>query len=243
MVDRAVRFSEVDSTRFGARIFRANVLLATDVAPILADCRGDGAEMLIVRCPSDRIGVVQELQRAGASLMDTLVYFRASVPESPGATLPPGIDVRPFQASDLPALTDVTREAFNHYFGHYHADSRLNPQLATEGYVEWCMGLTSLADTTMKVVTDRREVLGYLATRRADQDRSAEIVLNAVAPRAQGRGLYGWLVKDALADCARYTEREIRASTQLQNVAPQKVWVRNGFEPQEAYYTFHFWFV
>jgi len=31
-------------------------------------------------------------------------------------------------------------------------------------------------------------------------------------------------------------------STQITNVAVQKVWIRLGFEPSKSYYTFHKWF-
>jgi hypothetical protein len=31
-------------------------------------------------------------------------------------------------------------------------------------------------------------------------------------------------------------------STQITNVAVQKVWTRLGFEPSRSYYTFHKWF-
>jgi hypothetical protein len=58
---------------------------------------------------------------------------------------------------------------------------------------------------------------------------------------AQGNGLYDALVKGALADCRVHGEQCVKVSTQLANLAPQKVWVRSGFELEQAHYTFHYW--
>lgn len=42
--------------------------------------------------------------------------------------------------------------------------------------------------------------------------------------------------------CLDNSMKEMVVSTQITNLAVQKVWVRLGFEPYRFYYTFHKWF-
>jgi len=67
-------------------------------------------------------------------------------------------------------------------------------------------------------------------------------VLNGVDPVFKGRGVYGMLVKHALAlakssGCAR-----VITSTQINNYAVQKVWSTLGMVHIRSLYTFHKWF-
>ena len=70
-----------------------------------------------------------------------------------------------------------------------------------------------------------------------------EIVLNAVRPESQGHGLYPALVIAALHRSVELEAVRCIVSTQVGNVAAQKVWVRTGFEPSHAVHTFHLWLV
>ena len=74
-----------------------------------------------------------------------------------------------------------------------------------------------------------------------DYEQEAEIVLNAVHPGAQRTGLYGALVEAALGWARRAGASKVVVSTQVNNVAPQRAWVRHGFEPACSLHTFHLW--
>jgi ribosomal protein S18 acetylase RimI-like enzyme len=241
--DPLARPSIPDTDRFGKRIYRAEVRELYEVGRLLAECAAAGAELLMVRCSAQRLDLAQELERAGAVLTDTLVYFQASTAGRPAVAAPAGLEVRSFEADDWPALEGAARSAFEHFGGHYHADSRLDANQATEGYVDWFR--RSITDRDFRVLVAARAglPLGFLTLRRAALERPAEIVLNAVSPAAQRQGVYDALVKAALVDCRSHDEARVITSTQLANVAPQKVWIRNGFEPFQAQYTFHHWFV
>jgi GNAT superfamily N-acetyltransferase len=69
-----------------------------------------------------------------------------------------------------------------------------------------------------------------------------EGVLNAVAPAAQGRGLYRALLLEALRWCEGRGATRMVISTQLTNLGVQRVWCLLGFVPSHAFYTFHCWF-
>jgi ribosomal protein S18 acetylase RimI-like enzyme len=139
-------------------------------------------------------------------------------------------------------VAEIAAAAFAGYGGHYHADPRLDRAAADATYSDWARrscAVPGVADRVW-VVEDEGEVAGFL-TLRVNGPAETEIVLNAVHPDRQRRGLYGRLVAAALAaSLDRGAERCI-VSTQLTNVPVQKSWVRLGFEPAYAFHTFHLW--
>lgn len=80
------------------------------------------------------------------------------------------------------------------------------------------------------------------ATLRLNSQEEGEGVLFAVHPEAQGRGIYRALILEGMRWCMQQKVASMVVSTQITNIAVQKVWVRAGFEPSHAYYTFHVWF-
>jgi GNAT superfamily N-acetyltransferase len=237
-----VRYSEIDTKRFGRRIFRAALDCPEDVALVWQECAAAGAEMLIVRCSSTRTDVAQQVETRGARLMDTIVCFERDLAREPQAVTTSSVVVRAGAGGDLPVLETTAREAFTGYLGHYHADPRLDGRLATEGYVDWFRHTTAAPDHLVLVALLSDVPVGFLSLRFGANEEAADIALNAVAPSAQRKGVYDALVKGALRECERRAVGQVRAATQLQNIAPQKVWIRNGFEPLKSEYTFHQWF-
>ncbi|MBZ0288565.1 MAG: GNAT family N-acetyltransferase, partial [Anaerolineae bacterium] len=63
-----------------------------------------------------------------------------------------------------------------------------------------------------------------------------------VDPALQGKGVGRGLMIGALLWFEARGIAKMLISTQVTNVASQKVWVRLGFEPSHAFYTFHKWF-
>ncbi len=84
-------------------------------------------------------------------------------------------------------------------------------------------------------------LLGF-ATLRRNSDEEGEGVLFGVTPAAQGRGIYRSFMIRGMEWCAAQGATRMVVSTQITNVAVQKVWTRLGFEPHKSYLTFHRWF-
>jgi hypothetical protein len=233
-----LRYSEVDSLRFGKRIYRAQVANAGEVSAIDERARTERVDMVIARCAVGRLDVVHALEVSGHRLMDTLVYYGGLTQAFDGVTWQHAI--RPATAADRDGLAVVASDAFTNYDGHYHADPRLDPRLATLGYVEWCTSLLDKAGHTTWIAEEGSTLMGFIAIRH-DQP-AAEIVLNGVASRFQRRGVYDSLLKAAGQSLLRSGKQEIVVSTHLGNLAPQKVWAKNGMSMSSALYTFHKWY-
>jgi len=239
----SAQLSPLDTQRFGVRTARARVTTVEEVPEVLDFCAREGVQFLIARCRADDLRIAHQLEQAGGRLMDTLVYYRRDLRKAPVPEEKPPVLIRPARPEDEEAIRHVATEAFRGYRGHYHADPRLDPAKADEAYVDWavrsCRG--ELADEVLVAVGDNGMLLSF-ATLRLNSQEEGEGVLFAVHPEAQGRGIYRALILEGMRWCMQQKVASMVVSTQITNIAVQKVWVRAGFEPSHAYYTFHVWF-
>jgi GNAT superfamily N-acetyltransferase len=240
--------SSLDSQRFGMTVAKASPASPEEVEATLEACRAQGVKLLISRVPGERLALAQRLEERGARLTDVLVYYGRSIAEAREALLKlpaerSGVRIRPAVPADAPAVRDVARRCFQGYLGHYHADPRLDRQACDEVYVDWAH--RSCLDPAVGQAVLVGELEGRLiafATMRLNGPAEAEGVLFGVSPEAQGRGVYRTLIQHSMAWAARQGASQVTYSTQLSNLAVQKVWVREGCEPSHSLLTFHTWF-
>ena len=238
MTDPAA-YSALDSERFGIRVFRARVDSVEAAADLMQFAPRAGVDLLIVRCAVAAVATAQGLERAGCFLTDTLVTYRG--PTGGFATASPlSPCIRVCQAADRSVLEGVARASFAGFFGHYHADPRLDPAAATEGYVQWASSALDDAGAVVLVSEAEGCLSGFLTAKKLDA-RTWEILLNGVAPEFQRRGIYAALFREIGCRARLQGATELLVSTQLANVAPQKVWTRAGLALEHALYTFHWW--
>ena len=235
--------SEIDEKRFDTKIARASEITESHLAKAMEFCQVNRVSLLVARCSTNELASAQAMESAGFLLMDTLVYYKRSlvdrsIPEDPGE-----IRVRPIRPGEEEAVRAVAADSFRGYYGHYHADPRLDRATCDEVYTSWALrSCTSkeVADQVLVAVEDSK-VLAFI-TIRLDSRGQGETVLSGVAPAAHRRGIYRSLMIRSMAWCKLHGAEHLITSTQLNNTATQKVWVRLGFEPHETFYTFHKWF-
>ena len=137
----------------------------------------------------------------------------------------------------------IAAESFRGFFGHYHADPRLDRAKCDETYVSWAVRscvLREIADEVL-VAELERNIVGFISL-RLNNPEEGEGILNFVVPRVQGRGIYRHLLVGGMEWCLSKGATCMIISTQIINVAVQKVWTRLGYELTHSYYTFHKWF-
>lgn len=237
-----VSLSAIDALRFGIRIARAPELHVDTLPMALSFCGDNGVRMLIARCDSDDFETVRALENAGGRLMDVLVYYGRDLTTAlPSANY--NALVRMSTAGDAEALEYVAAEAFVDYKGHYHADPRLDRRAATEAYASWArrsVEVPGVADSVLVACIDNR-ILGFSALRLVDES-IGEVVLNAVAPEAQRRGIYRSLLVRSMEWVRDEGRSRFIISTHLSNTVVRRVWAQYGLEPYASYFTFHLWF-
>ncbi|MGB5152687.1 MAG: GNAT family N-acetyltransferase [Candidatus Sulfotelmatobacter sp.] len=237
-----IAFSEIDSEQFGVRVARAQVE-GKNLSQIIDFCAAEQIKLLIARCATKEVRTVQEMERQGFLLMDTLVYYsfelaKRSIPDDA-----PSAHVRKFVPDDAAQVEAVAAAAFKGYYGHYHTDPRLDQRKCDEGYVSWAVrSCTSKQVATEVLVAEiDKKIVGFL-TLRLNTPTEMEGLLFGVAPEVQGIGVGRSLMVHGLELCKKQQAKRMLISTQVTNVAVQKVWCRIGFEPSQSYYTLHKWF-
>jgi hypothetical protein len=234
--------SDLDWQRFRHKTAKAILRSADAVKPLLAQTASDGVELLIVRVPTDQLDAVQALEATGAFLTDTLVYFRKSKLESYFGVVPIGYSTRIATAGDTAEVKRVAREIFRDYLGHYHADPRLAKSDADEVYASWAA--RSCVDEVVAdavVLIEKEDAIIALATVKMTGLREHEGLLFGVSPLHRCKGLHASLIKLTEAWGAANKSEQMTYSTQVTNIAAQKVLSRHGFEPMGSYYTLHRW--
>ncbi|RJP23502.1 MAG: GNAT family N-acetyltransferase [Candidatus Abyssobacteria bacterium SURF_5] len=239
-----VALSAIDEQRFGFRVARASNVTAEDLHSILDFCHKKEIVLLIARCATSELRAAQTMEAQGFLLMDTLMYYqRKSSPDQIPSNVAGDIVVRPFEAGEEDAVAEIAAKSFEGYQGHYHCDERLDPIKCNEIYTSWarrsCV-VPNLADQV--IIAELDGVAAGFATLRLASPEVGEGVLFGVSPSAQGRGIYRYLMIEGMKWCLDKRAERMVVSTQITNIAVQKVWSRLGFEPSYSSYTFHKWF-
>lgn len=240
----SVQLSELDTKRYGYRIARAAAVTAENLSDTLAFCHSHNVAMLIARCPTDDFPAIHAMEHAGFLLMDTLVYYSVKFARTPIPDNPITVSIRFVQPGDEVQVEQVARDSFKGYYGHYHADPRLDSAAADEAYVEWAVRSCVSRDVADEVLIayEDSQILGF-ATLRQNSPEEGEGVLFGVTPSAQGRGIYQSFMINGMRWSQQRGATQMIVSTQVTNIAVQKVWARLGFTMSNSYYTFHKWFV
>jgi len=109
------------------------------------------------------------------------------------------------------------------------------------GYGEWACGYCRQGEggRFAWLVKDGNETVAFLTCSQAADMSECEGVLYGVTENATGRGIYG----DLIAFSQRFFRdrgiSRMKVSTQVQNIAVQRAWVRAGFMPTESFATVH----
>ncbi len=238
-----VYLSSIDEERFGIRTARASNVTLDKLPSVLDFCRARDVVLLIARCLVSEFRAAQAMEREGFSLMDTLVYCSRNLVTTPIPKDSGKIMVRPIQPGDEDDVKFVAAESFRQYFGHYHADERLDRVKCHEAYISWALRSCVLGDVADEVLVAHLEgsIVGFF-TLRLNSPEEGEAVVGGVVPSARGLGVYRSFIMRGMEWCLSKGATHMLVSTQITNIAVQKVWARLGFEPSYAYYTFHKWF-
>ena len=237
-----IAYDARETDRFGIRCARVTDLHAP-LKEIDGAARGQNIKFLSARIATDDISRLQDYEEAGFRLMDTLVYYHADLRHAPPKPVEiSGVSFRPATATDAEAVGAIAADAFAGFFGHFHADRRLSKADANAVYVDWAKTSVTSAepDLPVLVAVANERLIGFVSTRRPSAN-VGEIMLNAVCPAWQGKGVYGGLLDRSMLMLKTAGLSEVITSTQLNNIAVQRAWARRGLRVTESYYTLHKW--
>ncbi|MGB5217646.1 MAG: GNAT family N-acetyltransferase [Smithella sp.] len=235
--------SDIDRERFGFKAARVNGITADTLADVLNFCAGEKVELLIARCCMSDLVAAQAMEKKGFQLMDTLVYYTRDLTRQPIPSDSGVAHFRPVLKEEEGEVISVAKASFEDYFGHYHADPRLDNLQCNEVYIDWARKAFASrgADENFLVAEIGGKIVAFGVFRMNSPDEG-ELFLGGVHPDYQGQGIYLSFLCRAIEWCLSKKAKRIVISTQLNNIAVQKVLTKSGFEISRGYYTFHKWF-
>jgi ribosomal protein S18 acetylase RimI-like enzyme len=238
--------SESEARRFGFSVVRATVPLNDIVSDeeVAAAVQAARSELVIVRFDERRkeLGLLlKKIVGAECIHADTLVYYEWNLrrPQSPAANQ---TSLTITRSQSLDDITGVLRDSFKDYRNHYSANPRLATSVTVAAYEEWASGLMQSDSSRAFVAREEPngEVTGFVLLTVAENDRIAEVALNAVRPDSQRGGVYSALMR-AAADylVALGSVDRLFISTQRENQAVISAWQKLGLEPFLTLETYH----
>ena len=238
-----VFISDIDRERFGFKTARVTGLKADKLSDVLAFCHREKVELLIARCCMSDLATAQAMEKNGFQLMDTLVYYTRDLTKQPVPSDSGVAHFRPILKEEEEKMISVAKASFKDYFGHYHADPRLENHQCNEVYIDWARKAfaSRSADDNFLVAEIEGKIVAFGVFRMNSPDEG-ELFLGGVHPHAQRQGIYLSFLCRAIEWCLSKKAQRIVISTQLNNIAVQKVLTKSGFEISRGYYTFHKWF-
>ncbi|SFK88320.1 GNAT family N-acetyltransferase [Rhodanobacter glycinis] len=246
MSTRVLELSEVDTARFGFRMARGRLELDDDVSDrLISEIHEHRYDIEILRVPAGALQTLRGARQRGMMPIhaDTLVYYEASLPGSISPShVNAGIRYELATAKDIQDVARVATEGFAQYRNHYHANTLLEPSAILEGYVQWATSslVRQCEGQVTYIAKSGEQTLGFIACRLNRETNVCEVILNAVAPDCQGRGIYTQGLVHVMSTVSAVGYRRLVISTQVWNYRVQQVWARLGMSLYQAYDTYHF---
>lgn len=240
--DATLVLSHVDSERFGLRVFRGTIC-SIDERSLFQELVAESIDIAIVRTPAGAGAALNRLGRFGIHPLhaDTLVYYQVALD---------AYEPRPLRNADLAfsealpsdrgELESLVASTFNDYTSHYHANPLLDRDSILAGYAEWAAGYLAGGDARTAWVARRGgAIVAFACCSHDDATGICEGILYGVRPDSAGGGLYGDLIRHTQAQFRNRGFHTMKVSTQVWNLAVQKVWNREGFVLTQAFDTYH----
>jgi acyl dehydratase len=232
-------FSRVESERFKKSVHRFHFdEIDHEAVRAIRKARPDIA---IVRFPSEKIDQLANLELYGVSplVADTLGYYECDLEsyEIPGRRNE-DLECRPASVDDRGMLSELVGQVFAGYKNHYASNPLLSRSDILDGYVEWGLSyLEELEHHTCWILQDGERPVAFANCRQ--EGECFEGVLYGVDRAYSGRGIYGDLVTLTQHEAVSRGCTRMIVSTQIQNLAVQRAWVRRGFRLSRSLNTVH----
>lgn len=236
--------SPLEEARFGVRTARATDYVTSDTLPaVLEFCTTNDVKFLIAKSRADETRVAQEMEQHGFLITETTMFLTRDLVQVP---IPPhdnDLVIRPIRDGEETTVRAIAGRSFHGYFGHYHADDRLDRAKSDEAYVDWAgRSCTSrqVADAVLMAESDG-VVIGFLTMKRNSAEEG-QPVLSGVLPESRGKGAYRLLIRQGLEWSREWGATRSVAIVHVANAPVLRTLGRLGYDPAYAFYTFHKWF-
>ena len=241
-VGSVLQFSPRDSARFELRVFRG-VVDSVDTDALAAEIERERVDVAILRVPPQMLGALNGFARHGLVpiVADTLVSYDTDFPARRTApTTGSAVTLRVATEKDAELLAGMAREIFAGYVSHYHANPLFERDRILDGYAEWAARHVGADDGSVAWLVEYDGELAGFSCCRADRASGTAIgVLNGVLPEMRSRGIYRGMLRATVDAFTEMGMKRFEISTQVHNIAVQRVWTAHGLVLRSASNTVH----
>ena len=236
-----MEYSNVDSSRFGVRVYRGTFdeIRMNDLFDEIIRERMDVA---IIRLRTECYNNLNNLEKMGFPFLvaDTLVHYTVDLSQhSPRPLRNSDLEFHPCGLKDNSVIDKLVDHIFSGYINHYTSNPLLKKTDILEGYKEWARSYCDAENLGRLawIVYRKGEPIAFLTC--LFKNDSCEGILYGVTREASGGGVYGDLIRFSQNFFKVRGLKTMKVSTQVHNVAVQKIWVREGFYPTQSFMTIH----
>jgi acyl dehydratase/GNAT superfamily N-acetyltransferase len=236
-----LNFSPIESSRFLMNIHRAS-LSTFKASEIKNHIIENNVDVLILRLPSSSIATHSNLQNTGFDIIhaDSLVYYKSNLEATEVNLLKNKLNFVQIDHLNSKKLNEIIPIIFKNYQNHYFSNPFLNKEKIIEGYIEWAKKYSGIEKGKISwLIYSEDEIAGFATCSFNEQAKECEGVLYGVMPNFSGKGIYSDIIRFTQKYFKEQGYTKMLVSTQLQNIAVQKVWSREGFIIDHSYETYH----
>lgn len=236
-----MEFSNVDSSRFGVRVYRGT-LDEVRVNDLFDEIIRERIDVAIIRLRTECYNNLNYLEKMGFPFLvaDTLVYYTTDLSQhSPRLLRNNDLEFHACGVKEHRVIDNLVDRIFSGYINHYTSNPLLKKTDILEGYKEWARAYCDAEKQGRLawIVYRKGEPIAFLTCLFVKD--ACEGILYGVTQEASGGGVYGDLIRFSQAFFKIRGCKTMKVSTQVHNVAVQKIWVREGFYPTQSFMTVH----
>lgn len=236
-------YSEVESKRFDLRIFREKIEDSyVEYENIKSELVKNDVEVLILRLPTLTAPEHYKLLCDNYRVIhaDSLLYYKNDLQKSNDSDFRNNFSFECVGEANKDCLNKIIPVIFSNYQNHYFSNPLLDRSKIISGYIEWAMSYSNVENGKIAwIVKDREKDVAFATCYYDENKKMCDGILYGVMPEYAGRGVYSDLITFTKSFFKRKGYEQMYVSTQLQNVAVQKVWCREGFRLDHSYETYH----
>jgi len=238
-----ISYSKVESNRFNINVHRG-VIEDNPINEVLEYARAFSPDLIILRLSATSIEnhyQLQQIENYQVLLTDALVYYQTDFTKFDLKEIKNNLEFISINKDNKVELQNLVPIIFKEYKNHYFANPILENKLISEGYIEWAQNYCSDEhdDKISWLIYKEQELIGFATCSFSTSEKVCEGVLYGVHPNFAGGGIYTDIIRFTQNYFKKLGFEKMIVSTQLQNYAVQKVWQRENFLINKAFYTYH----
>lgn len=233
-----------DTAVFGAPVYTIDRIevrsgnARRDAQPFLDQLAEAGARMASCRLPHDHLRESMLLEDLGFRFVEMIYQPVLADLSSITWQKVSALTVAMATPADLHELMEIAGAAFSHE--RFHVDPRLPRAIGDLRYQNWVRNAIGHPSQRLQVLRDdpSDEIVGFFVSEDM-ADGSCYWHLNAISPKAQGRGIGRRAWSTMLAMARDGGARQIRTSVVARNVRVLNLYASLGFRLEPPAMTFH----